>query len=453
MGWSRFFRRQRWDAERAAEMESYFEMETADNVARGMDPTEARRAARRKFGNPAQVREEIYRMNSIAWVETIARDVLYGLRALRKSPGFTAVAVVSLALGIGANTAIFSLVHTLMLRGIPVARPDEVVQVAIVDKRLTLRARARSWSGSLSYPIIDQIREGNHVFAGMFAWDGSGPGEIRLDSPQERVNVERVGGAYFDVLGVQPVLGRVFTAAEDDPAAPPAAVISYSYWQRRFNADPSVLGRTLQYRDRLLTIVGVAAPRFAGLSVDAPADVFLPVASITPVSRLRGPRAHGTWSPRLVARLRPGLSREQALPALNVLFSQIIQNEDQLFRARDTEHRVTESQHQDFVARELTLLPGGRGISGLRRQYSEPLLILMTVVGLVLLIACANIANLLLVRAGARRREIAIRLAIGAGRGRLLMQLLTESLLLATMGPARGWCSRSGPGTAPWSRW
>ena len=187
------------------------------------------------------------------------------------------------------------------------------------------------------------------------------PRRIRLDGREERANVERVGGAYFDVLGVQPALGRVFPPPKTIPPRNPRRCSVTLTGNGDSMPIPLVLGRTLQYRDKLLTIAGVAPPRFAGLSVDAPADVFLPVASVTPVSILRGPRAHGTWSPRLIARLRPGISREQAQPAVNVLFARILQGENRLFRERDTAHRVSEAQHQDFLARELTLCPAAAG--------------------------------------------------------------------------------------------
>jgi len=424
MSLRRYFRRSRWDAERAAEIEAYLATETDDNIARGMPPSEARCAALRKIGNVTHIREEIYRMNTIGFLETTWRDSLYGLRALRKNPGFTAVAVISLALGIGANTAIFSLVDSLLLRSLPVPHPEELVQLAATPTDTPGAAPLRSFS----FPVLEAIRDRNQVFSGVFGENVSGTAEILLDGRAETVNFQPVTATFFAVLGVEPVLGRTF--AEDTERA---AVISYGYWQRRFGLDPAVLCRKLVYRDIVHTIIGVAPPRFSGVEVESAPDLWVPLTSVMPANP-----SYGFQSTRLVARLKPGLTLQEALPSLRVLYAQILREEDAIRRARDVQHRLTEAQLRHAVAREMVLLPAGRGFSALRLVYTEPLLILMIVVGLVLLIACANIANLLLARAAARQREIAIRLAIGAGRARLVRQLLTENLLLAFLGAFAG---------------
>ena len=430
----RYFRRTRWDAERAAEIEQYLAAETDDNIARGMPPAEARLAALRKIGNPAAIREEIYRMNTIAFLETSWRNVVYGLRSLRSNPGFTAVAIISLALGIGANTAIFSLVDALLLRSLPVPHPEQLVQLAVIQ---TDTPGAAPTAG-FSFPLIEAFRERSQVFAGIFGENLGNTADVLIDGHTEVLHFQPVSGDVFQVLGVEPVLGGAFTQAQDRPGAEPAAVISYGYWQRRFALDPAVLGKKLVFRNAVHTIIGVAPPRFTGVEVESAPDLWLPFTSTMAPVQLFGPEAHGYQGTRLIARLKPGVTAAQALPSLEVLYSQILREEHANRRARDVQHRISEAQFRHANAKRIALLPGGRGLSDLRRLYTEPLLILMIVVGLVLLIACANIANLLLARGLARQREIAIRLAIGAGRARLVSQLLTENLLLAALGAMAG---------------
>src|ERR1700693_5249503 len=226
-GWRRFFHRARWDGERASEIDAYIEIETAENTARGIPAGEARLAALRKFGNVTLVREEIYRMNTIGFLETLGKDLLYAVRMLRKSPGFAAVAVTSLALGIGANTALFSLVDSLLLRSLPVPHPEQLVQLGLQNAGTPPRL-------SFSYPVFEQLRDDNQVFSGIFAMLGNEQAPIELDGRQERANVDPVSGAFFSVLGAEPLLGRTFTAAEDRQGAEALAVMSYGYWQGRF---------------------------------------------------------------------------------------------------------------------------------------------------------------------------------------------------------------------------
>jgi predicted permease len=430
-GWRRFFHRARWDGERASEIDAYIEIETAENTARGIPAGEARLAALRKFGNVTLVREEIYRMNTIGFLETLGKDLLYAVRMLRKSPGFAAVAVTSLALGIGANTALFSLVDSLLLRSLPVPHPEQLVQLGLQNAGTPPRL-------SFSYPVFEQLRDDNQVFSGIFAMLGNEQAPIELDGRQERANVDPVSGAFFSVLGAEPLLGRTFTAAEDRQGAEALAVMSYGYWQRRFALDPGVLGKKLIYRGVAYSVVGVAPQGFSGVEVDSATDLWLPITTTRAARLFFGPEAHSFWSTRVVARTRAGLNASQVLAGINVRLAQILESENAIRRVKDTQHRLSEADFNRFAARQMTILPAGAGTSWLRQQYTEPLFILMGVVGLVLLIACANIANLLMARATGRRREIAVRLAIGAGTSRLFRQLFTESMLLAAIGAAAG---------------
>jgi predicted permease len=362
-------------------------------------------------------------------MNALSRDIRHAVRSLRQAPGFVLVVVLTLGLGIGANTAIFSLMDQVLLRPLPVRDPSALV---LLDGPGAFQGRTVN-RATFSYPMYVDFRDRNQVFSGVLArfplsttvvWRGA----------SERANGELVSGNYFDVLGVRPALGRVLNAADDRvPGAHPIAVLSYGYWQRRFGADPLVLNQTITVNGHPFTIVGVSARGFTGVQVGQTADVMLPLmmkAQMTPTwDDLDNRRSR--WV-TVMARLKPGVSRTAAEAAMNVIYRQINEQE-----VKDIPNN-SENFRKRFVSKHLDVLPGHRGLSDLRSEFSTPLIVLMSMVGVVLLIACANVANLLLARTTARQKEIALRLALGAGRGRIVRQQLVESGLLAFAGTVVG---------------
>jgi len=354
-------------------------------------------------------------------------DWRYAARTLRRSPAFTLVALASLALGIGANTAIFSVVHAVLLKPLPVPNPGQLRVLT------TINSRGEREDG-FSYPMYEHVRAANRVFDGVFASTGGGRMDsIELDGAAPgggavNADVRMVTGEYFSTLGVKPFAGRLLDAGDNRTGSPNrVAVLSYRFWRSRYAGDFGVLGRSLGIRGQQIAIAGIAPPGFFGHEVGAAPDLWVP-AALQPVfdrgfSVLDSP--NHSWMGMMV-RLRTGLSDEQARAALEVMLGQ--------FRSEGTRF----ARNVQNSVRRFVLEPGGRGVSGLRTRFSEPLRILMGIVALLLLIACANVANLLLARASGRGREMAIRRALGATRGRLLGQLLAESLLLACAGGALG---------------
>jgi predicted permease len=360
-----------------------------------------------------------------------AQDIQFALRTFRKSPVFTAVAILSLALGIGANTAIFSLVDQLILRLLPVRDPRSVVLLA---------GRGRHYGGNngrnaLSYPMYQDFRDRNPVFSEMMC-RYSIPVTVGVSSRTEVVNGEFVSGNYFHLLGIGPALGRVFTAQDDLHAgAHPYAVLSYAYWQSNFAGDPRVVGQVIRVNNYPLMIVGVSQRGFDGVEPGLPNQIRIPIAMAASVrpgfNNMHNRRQR--WV-NVFGRLKPHLTIEQAKAGMQPLFHRIIAQEvlEPPFR------KATSYDKAGFLKMWIDVMPGSQGNTFLRDRYEKPLWVLMGVVGLVLLIACANLASLLTARAASRRKEVAIRLALGSNRGRLIRQLLTESLLLSIMGGIAG---------------
>jgi predicted permease len=360
------------------------------------------------------------------------RDLQYSVRTLRKSPVFLGVAVLSLALGIGANTAIFTLVHQLILQPLPVRNPEQLVMLA---------GRGKHYGGNngmdkLSYPMYQEIRDKNQVFSGMFC---AYPNTVSatFQGNTELIGVDFVSGNYFPVLGIGAAAGRVFNASDDlMQGGHPLAVLSYGYWRSRFALDPGVVGKQIVVNGRSLTIIGVSQAGFDGVEPGRAPQIRIPITMKgelphTDFDRLNNDRFR--WV-EVFGRLKPDMTIEKAQAGLQPLFHQILNREV-------TEKPFAKASplvKQEFLRMWMKVMPGSKGRSNLRRVYSKPLFALMGIVGLVLLIACSNLANLLIARASARQKEIAVRLALGAGRGSLIRQLLIESLMLAALGGGLG---------------
>jgi putative ABC transport system permease protein len=429
MSWKKFFRRRRWDDERARELSAYLETETAENIARGMPPQDAAAAAHRKLGNAARVREEIYRMNTLGWLEAVWQDTRFAARMLRKNPGFTAIAVLTLTLGIGANTALFSVVDWLVLQQLPVKNPKELTYLGFS------RGGALNNDVRLSFREFEEIRDqsaGQLAGVAAAAFGGaaggqSGPDGMTVDGVTRPVQTFFVSDNFFSLLGLQPAVGGFFTPGEGNAAGKdPVVVLSFEYWQSRFHADQKIIGRSVAINGHPVTIIGVAPRGFAGPTPALHMQAYLPLGMLvidagTPPNFLSRPDNRPLL---LLARLKPGTSVSEASPALAVIGDRILK-----------EHPRPDEKLGALRAVPLRppMLASGEGNP--LGKFAAMLLVLGI---FVLLLACLNVANLLLVRATLRRGEMAVRAALGAAQGRLVRLLLTESLLLALLGCGGG---------------
>ena len=421
-------RERRWQSE----IEYHIDRVTQDYVAQGMDAQEARRRARLEFGGATQIQEDLRDVHRWRCLADLRQDAVYAARTLRRSPGFLACAVLTLGLGIGANTAIFSLIDAVMLRPLPAVRdPAALVQIA--------RQMERCESCAVSFPLFEYFRDRLTTVSGTFL-EMEVAYSITVDGVDEDAHGYEVSGGYYSTLGLTPAVGRLL-GPQDDASPTPVAVISYDYWRRRFGLDPAAIGKTITHAATTLTIVGVEPEGFEGTERSRTHQFTVPF-SMT--DQLGG--GDGKWRREwdlnfldMMARVKPGVTVAQANAEVRALFD--------IWRSEKAATMQQAFERNRFLKERAAALPGVAGINRLRSEFFKPLSILMGIVALVLLLACANLSGLLLARAAARQREISIRRALGAGSGRLTRQFLAESLLLGACGAlvgfvAANWLSR-----------
>ena len=421
----------RQDAE--DELAFHLEQRIRENVQRGMTPETARVDARRRLGNPVSLGEETADADVVAWMDALKRDLRLAFRSLRKAPVFTAIAVLSLMLGIGANTTVFTVMKHVVLDSLPVPQAEQLV--ILHDK-----GHHNGWTfgggmqSNFSYPQYQDLNAAtSSIFAGLL---GSFHATATLagTANSEHIRCELVSGNYFNVLGVKPWRGRLLTSADDQkPGGHPLAVLSYGFWQRGFGGDPNIVGRTVRLNSHPYVVAGVTPPGFYGIDMEAPADLYVPMmmkAQITPTWDALADR-NIFWC-TLIARLKPGIDLTRTQSALRVIYPPLL---DQDLALRNI---VSARSRKAFIKNTVDLTPGGKGYTGIRDSLEKPLRFLLVMVVIVLLITVVNVANLLLARATAKQREMAIRLAMGAGRAALVRQLLVESCTLAVIGGVLG---------------
>ena len=444
------FLKRKLEDELADEIQSHIEMQVEDNVRQGMSPEEARYLALRKFGGVDQVKETYRERRTLPWAETFLRDLRYGLRMLRRSPGMTAVAILSLALGIGANTALFSVVDAVLLKTLPVPEPERLVlfewqagrPFRVSGMSGTSNVAVPSGQRGLSlfrYDVFQQMQQSQAAatespLSDLFAFGPISELIAKVGDESEIISGKAVSGNYYTGLRVQPSLGRAITVDDDRQGAAPVVVLSYQFWKERFGGNPTVIGQQLQLNQQFFTIIGVTPPSFnSTLQVGYSPVVTIPLA-MEPLlrgdaSRLGTATQSGVWWLNVMGRLKSSATQDQARESLNAPFQTAALAAMPPPRRNDQPAQLDPKDYPRLIVES-----GSRGMLDVRKSYTPTIYGLFIVVALVLLIACVNLANLLLAKATMRGPEISARLAVGAGRWRVVRQLLTESLLLAMLG-------------------
>ncbi len=434
MGWMRYFRRRFWDDERTREIESYIDIETDENIARGMSPEDARFAARRKFGNGTFVREEIYRMNTILFVDSLWQDLRYTFRSLRRDRGFAAIAIITLALGIGANTALFSVLNALVLRQLPVKDPGNLAVITFTDKN-------GQPERPIPLPFWRELSLRQSALQSLIAYSGGGIFTVEANGNLAAAVCEAVSADYFSTLGIHPHLGRLISPVDTPTGGEPAnvVVLNYGFWLRQFGGNPNVVGQSLRVDGFPLRIIGVTPPGFSGLQVAASADFTFP---ITLIDRIRGrppdPK-RSTLIHMIVGRLRPGVTLERARAEIGTLFAGM--------QAGAGLPGLSAVEYRDLKAQIITVESASKGFTWLRTKYERMLYVSVILTGILLLMACVNLTGMALARSSARQQQFATSIALGASPARVAQQLVIESLLLACTGaliaiPIAWWLSR-----------